>query len=90
MNIFGAEGIQDPLANLRHEHELRVVGAEMYQRHQEKCSTNPVQQLQIIVLDGVVDALLKQEGDADVGCGVERHRNDGKNGVPLVRSDVGH
>ena len=62
----------------------------MDHRHQQERPADPVQQGQVVVLDGAVYALLEQERNADVGGGVERYRQNGEDCIALVGGDVGH
>ena len=66
-----------PCPYLRHEDKLHVVGDKMDDRHQHECPADPVQQGEVVILDGTVNALLEQERNADVGRGIERYRQYG-------------
>ena len=62
----------------------------MHYRHQQKRPADPMQQRQVVALDRIVNPHLDQQGNADIGGGVKRHRQDGQYGIALVRRDVSH
>ena len=87
---LGAQGEEDGLAHLGHEHELRVVGGEHDHGHAQEDQGEHVEARGVPLVDVGVDTQEYHEGDGDVTGGVDEDSPEGHEDIALVWPHIGH